>query len=169
MDEKLFEALAAVLTGVGTVFLAGAAIYAACVGLRQYKARTIADLSDRFYQREDYKEVYLAFDDCDPEMLTKIEKVLDAKEGDPPDRDTEWKLARYLNFFEIAANLAERGELGTDDLLLAFEWPLRCLAKQARMDHYLAWNGYERLATAIKRRAAGAKKTSTSPNDRPKK
>jgi len=144
------------LTGIGTVLLALATIalfYAAWrparEGVRQYKARWLVDLFDRFYAKEEYRDMYLAFDGSNDLLLARIIKLI----GGGTDQEAEWALTRYLNFFELVETLVARREMSQEDVGLVLGYPLTRLAKQPGMIEYLQNNGYRSLHERLARLA----------------
>jgi hypothetical protein len=142
------------LTGWGTIGLMVVTGVAAVVGLIEYRragrrdrVRLVIELFDRFYARPDYRDVYLALDDSNPEMLKKLALVI---QGAGSDMEAEWKLTAYLNLFELIATLLKVGELDEKDPDIFF-YPLRCLAKRAGMLGYLRANSYTELSSLLRK------------------
>lgn len=138
------------LQGVATLIAVLATIVAARRALRQYEARWTVELFNRFYTKDEYREVYLALDGANSDLLAKMHAVVADNQTDD---ETEWKLTRYLNFFEVVMSLVERRDLPKRVVDIVLKYPLERLMAQKGMGDYLREekHGYEALKDFAKR------------------
>jgi len=120
------------LTGVGTILLGTAAVYAAIQAVREYKARTrmetvrwTTELFHKFYEEgHGYRLVRQKIDYDD---LSEIFALIHKSDGEysQEERDLLDKFTDYLNFFEYIAYLLQREQLNRSDVDAMFEYYLR--------------------------------------------
>jgi L-amino acid N-acyltransferase YncA len=119
-------------------YLVGAfAAFAASLNYRKSsrveRAKWLAELYDKFYERD---------------LLKPIRATLDcsANEGDSVDTMVQGETAEftdYLNFFEFVAYLRASGQLSKGDVEAMFGYYIECLRRHASVRKYVAANGYE--------------------------
>lgn len=130
------------IAALGTLI---AAIFALCVyrsNSRLERARWASTLYERFYEKNDLKDMRNALD-CPPESDSISELVLreDAKFTD------------YLNFFEFIAFLKHSRQLRDSEVEDLFGYYLACLRRHDRIRTYIndPNNGYEGLAKLLEK------------------
>lgn len=120
------------------------AIIAAVYSVLQYrenskheKAKWLFQLYRRFYGSKSLQEM---FDRIDWEKTDFVKEFLrDQEELFRPDMQ---RLDKLLNFFQFVAILYARGELGKDEILNMFKYPLRTLAEDEAVAEYISRSEY---------------------------
>lgn len=126
--------LAGSVAALGTL---GAAIYAVIVyrrNSRLERARWASSLYEKFYEREQLKEVRELLD-CESNQERVDELVLKGKAD----------FTDYLNFFEYVAFLKHSKQLEVEEIEDLFGYYLACLNRHNIVLKYIKENGYERL------------------------
>jgi hypothetical protein len=139
IDLELVKAIAALIG-------AGAAVVAILVyrsNSRLQRAKWLADLYEKFYERSDLK---------------RVREVLDCEAGDSPSvsalvRDEPAEFSDYLNFFEFVAVLGKSGQLRKQEIEDLFRYYLDCLENCRAVRNYIAEKGYEQLDRLLRERA----------------
>ena len=97
------------------------------------------------------KQLQEMFDRVDWEETDFVKEfLLDEKEQFRPDMQ---RLDKLLNFFQFVAILYARGELGKDESLNMFKYPLRKLAQDEGVAEYISRSeyGYKELNELLKK------------------
>jgi len=134
--------IAGSIAALGTLI---AAFFALCVyrsNSRLERARWASTLYERFYEKNDLKDVRTVLD-CPPDSDSINELVL---REDP-------KFTDYLNFFEFIAFLERSRQLRDSEVEDLFGYYLACLRRHDRLRTYIndPSNGYEGLAKLLER------------------
>lgn len=129
--------IAGSIAALGTLI---AAIFALCVyrsNSRLERARWASTLYERFYEKNDLKDIRNALD-CPPDSDSISELVL----------REDSKFTDYLNFFEFIAFLKHSRQLRDSEVDDLFGYYLACLRRHDRVRSYIKdpGNGYEGLA-----------------------
>jgi len=110
---------------------------------RLEKARWALQLYEKFYEREDLKEIRKTLDgNTDTDAVTTLVK-------NQPDSFTD-----YLNFFEFIAFLWRREQMSLEDVNDLFDYYLECLWRHSSVAAYIGdtENGYEQLSRLLRKR-----------------
>jgi len=163
VDIKDLGPLGQLLSGLGTISLAGLALWARQSYRRQVnleQMRWLQQLYDSFYNSDRYKAVrqIIDFDE-----LAQILDLLRRGETDPhqlslPERAQVDQLTDYLNFFEWLAFLEEEKQLTFVQLDTMFGYYLVRLLqvdKNRQLRQYIQEKGYEQLNGLLDRYAQG--------------
>jgi hypothetical protein len=134
--------IAGSIAALGTLI---AAIFALCVyrsNSRLERARWASTLYERFYEKNDLKDMRNALD-CSPDSDSISELVL----------REDSKFTDYLNFFEFIAFLQHSPQLGDSEVQDLFGYYLACLRRHDRVRTYInnPSNGYEGLARLLEK------------------
>ncbi|MBO0694753.1 MAG: hypothetical protein J2P56_01500, partial [Verrucomicrobia bacterium] len=110
---------------------------------RLERARWLASLYEKFYEKDQLKGVRQTLDSADRDA-SEISKLV----TDEPSEFTD-----YLNFFEFVAVLEKSGQLKSNEIEDLFHYYLDCLEKSPKIREYLAAKGYEHLDEFLRARA----------------
>ena len=155
LGKEDLSALGSYLTGIGTVLLGSAALYAGLEAVREYKtkaqtdkARWTTDLFHKFYEERAYRTIRQKIDYDD---LSHIRALIHRREGkfSQDERDLFDNFTDYLNFFEYVAYLLEQNQLDRADVEAMFEYYLKRMAESTELGDYARDNGFERLHTLL--------------------
>jgi hypothetical protein len=159
VDIKDIGAIGQLLSGVGALILAGAALWARKsyrhqVNLEQMK--WLQQLYDSFYNSERYKAVRQLIDFDDLGATLELLRRADADSGrlSLPERTQVDQFTDYLNFFEWIAFLEKEGQLTFEQLDAMFKYYLtRFLQvdKNRQLRKYIQEKGYEQLHRLLNR------------------
>jgi len=123
---------------------------AVLLGLLQYRsnsrlerARWLASLYDKFYEKVHLKRVREVLDSKAVALQEIKQKVSDAE------------LSDYLNFFEFVAVLKKSGQLKQEEVEDLFGYYLGRLSDKPEIRDYIVRNGYELLDVLLRDRAKG--------------
>jgi hypothetical protein len=121
------------------------AIYVFFSNLRLQRAKWLAELYAKFYERSDLKQVREALD-CEAVDLPEIGNLV---ENESPE------FTDYLNFFEFVAVLKNSRQLTEREIDDLFGYYLDCLEKCRPVRKYIAAKakGYEQLDKLLRGRA----------------
>ena len=134
------------LKDIATIVGALAALFAIYVyfgNSRLERARWLGSLYEKFYERNDLKEVREVLD-CDKGDSPEINKLVD---------EESQRFTDYLNFFEFVAVLGKSGQLKQGEIEDLFRYYLDCLEKNRKVRDYIAAKGYEHLDKLLRDRA----------------
>lgn len=134
------------LKDIATIVGALAALFAIYVYFRNSRlerARWLGSLYEKFYERNDLKEVREVLD-CDTGDSPEINKLVN---------EESQRFTDYLNFFEFVAVLGKSGQLKQDEIEDLFRYYLDCLEKNRKVRDYIAAKGYEHLDKLLRDRA----------------
>jgi len=109
---------------------------------RLERARWLASLYEKFYEKENLKKVR---EILDTEAANPSE--IDALIADEPPEFTD-----YLNFFEFVAILGKSQQLKPDEIEDLFRYYLDCLENSPKIREYIAAKGYEHLDKLLRGR-----------------
>jgi hypothetical protein len=142
VDVELIKALATVV-GAGAGVVAIRVYYS---NSRLQRAKWLAELYQKFYERADLKDVRTALD-CEMSELSAVSALLREEPGEFTD---------YLNFFEFVAVLGKLGQLHSQEIEYMFGYYLDCFEKCTDVRKYIAdeKKGYEQLDKLLRQRAA---------------
>jgi len=163
VDIKDLGPLGQILSGLGTIGLAGLALWARQSYRRQVnleQMRWLQQLYDSFYNSDRYKAVRQSIDFDD---LAQTLDLLRRGETDPhqlslPERAQLDQFTDYLNFFEWLAFLEEEKQLTFVQLDTMFGYYLVRLLqvdKNRKLRQYIQEKGYEQLNGLLDRYAQG--------------
>lgn len=130
--------IATIVGAVAALF----AIYVYYKNSRLERARWLGSLYEKFYEKDDLKQV---------------REVLDCETGDSPEinklvNDEPREFTDYLNFFEFVAVLGKSRQLKQDEVEDLFRYYLDCLGKNGKVRDYIAAKGYEHLDKLLRDR-----------------
>lgn len=135
---QLIYNIAGSIAALGTV---GAAIYAVIVykkNSRLERARWASSLYEKFYERE---------------QLKNVRNVLDCESGSEGVNELVFRgqaeFSDYLNFFEFVAFLNYSEQLELEEVEDLFGYYLACLKRHPIIRKYIRENGYERLTNLL--------------------
>jgi len=134
-----------IVGGVATAVLVVPAAFAVLQyfrNSRRQRAQWLADLFERFYEGEAYREVRRHVEWVD-------ENTLRSALSDDPDLEQKW--TDYLNFFEFIAYLQKVGELKSEDVDAMFRYWIDQLRP---FQGHLAEYGYENLVQLLRERTS---------------
>jgi len=105
---------------------------------KRERARWLFELYQRFYDRDDFKEV-----------RERIEAQNLPLESD----NAKWNstIDDYFNFFEFVAYLEKQGQLTRGEVRAMFDYQLDLIAKKRETIDYLGKYGYEQLVSLLKK------------------
>jgi gamma-glutamylcyclotransferase (GGCT)/AIG2-like uncharacterized protein YtfP len=158
------------LTGIGTLILAGGALYAAKLAISDYrektqveKAKWLSDLFKQLFVKTIFKQMRqkIDFDDIeDIKGLLVKELIVQHIPGQikftPQDKDLLDAFTDYLNFFEFIGLLKKFGRLSDADIESLFDYYIRRLAEvdsDNLIRRYLTALGFENLIHLLNRGA----------------
>jgi hypothetical protein len=124
------------LRDIATIIAALAALFAIYVyfnNSRLERARWLANLYDKFYEKD---------------HLKGVRQILDSPERDSPETtrlvtEEPSEFTDYLNFFEFVAVLQKSGQLKSNEVEDLFHYYLDCLEYSPRIREYITGKGYE--------------------------
>ena len=102
---------------------------------RLERARWLASLYDKFYEKDNLKKVRETLD-----SETADSSEVDRLMGEEPPEFTD-----YLNFFEFVALLGKSRQLKSNEIEDLFRYYLDCLERNKKVRNYIATKGYEHL------------------------
>ncbi len=142
VDPELIKALAALIGASAGV----AAILVYYSNSRLQRAKWLAQLYEKFYERIDLKEVRTLLDCESDDEVAAVSAIV---------REEEAKFTDYLNFFEFVAVLSDLGQLGDREIEQLFGYYLDCFQKVSDVRNYIAdkAKGYEQLDKLLRKRA----------------
>ena len=159
MDIRDWGAIGQLLSGIGTVVVAGAATlarrsYRHQIGLEQMK--WLQQLYDNFYNSDRYKAVRQRIDFDDLETLLQLLRKSDVapQELRTQEKDQLDQFTDYLNFFEWIGYLEREGQITFENIDAMFKYYLVRLL-QVDVSHqlrkYISDHGYEELHNLLNR------------------
>jgi hypothetical protein len=126
-----------------------AALFAIYWGLYQYsrnwrleRARWLASLYEKFYEKENLKKIRQTLD-----REGNLQKLKDLVSDEPAE------FTDYLNFFEFVAILANSKQLKPNEIEDGFGYYLNRLEDNSDVRDYISKSGYERLDKLLRDRA----------------
>ncbi len=142
VDPEWIKALAALIGASAGV----AAILVYYSNSRLQRAKWLAQLYEKFYERIDLKEVRTLLDCESDDEVAAVSAIV---------REEEAKFTDYLNFFEFVAVLSDLGQLGDREIEQLFGYYLDCFQKVSDVRNYIAdkAKGYEQLDKLLRKRA----------------
>ncbi len=132
-----------IFTIVGTIATFFAVLWAAYVytkNSRLERAKWLASLYEKFYEKAHLKDIREKLD-CDDEISLEITKLIREEPADFTD---------YLNFFEFVAFLEKSKQLKFEEIDHLFSYYLRCLYKRKDIRDYVEKKDYEWLSRLLK-------------------
>ncbi len=138
MDLAVLRDIVTIVGGVAVVF----AFLQYRANSRLERARWLASLYEKFYEKDHLKGVRQILDSADRDV-SEINKLV----TDEPSEFTD-----YLNFFEFVAVLQKSGQLKSNEIEGLFHYYLDCLEKSPKIREYLAAKGYEHLDEFVRAR-----------------
>ncbi|MFI5297216.1 MAG: hypothetical protein ACHREM_03890 [Polyangiales bacterium] len=163
----------AMIAGLAAVVAAGIACRTTNAAIAEYRragdrdrARLVMELFDRFYVKDEYRAVYLAFDGENPKLRALLDPIVKHSRRRPTHpaaaaaaanpaataterAEAEWRLTAYLNFFETVATLVRVSQIKKEECMTAFNYPLDVIKTVDGMQSYLKdWN-YDELHDLI--------------------
>jgi hypothetical protein len=161
VDIKDFGAIGQLVSGIGALIVAWAALwarknYARQVTLEQMK--WLQQLYDSFYSSERYKAVrqLIDFDDLGSTLELLRRADTDSSQLSLPERTQVDQFTDYLNFFEWIAFLEKEGQLTFEQVDAMFKYYLVRLLqveKNRELRKYIQEHGYEQLHRLLNRYA----------------
>lgn len=139
MDLAVLRDIVTIVGGVAVVF----AFLQYRANSRLERARWLASLYEKFYEKDQLKGVRQILDSADHDA-SEINKLVTDEPSDFTD---------YLNFFEFVAVLEKSGQLKSNEIEDLFHYYLDCLEKSPKIREYLAGKGYEHLDEFLRARA----------------
>lgn len=139
MDLAVLRDIVTIVGGVAVIF----AFLQYRANSRLERARWLASLYEKFYEKDQLKGVRQTLDSADRDA-SEISKLV----TDEPSEFTD-----YLNFFEFVAVLEKSGQLKSNEIEDLFHYYLDCLEKSPKIREYLAAKGYEHLDEFLRARA----------------
>jgi hypothetical protein len=137
------------LTDISAIAGAVAALFAIYWGLYQYsrnsrleRARWLASLYEKFYEKENLKKVRQILD-SETENSSEADRLISEEAPEFTD---------YLNFFEFVAVLKKSRQLKSNEIEDLFHYYLDCLETSPKIREYLAAKGYEHLDQFLRAR-----------------
>ena len=131
MDLAVLRDIVTIVGGIAVIF----AFLQYRANSRLERARWLASLYEKFYEKDHLKGVRQILDSADRDA-SEIDKLV----TDEPSEFTD-----YLNFFEFVAVLEKSGQLKSNEIEDLFHYYLDCLEKSPKIREYLAAKGYEHL------------------------
>jgi len=128
---------------VGPIFTFFAVVWAAYVynkNSRLERAKWLASLYEKFYEKDHLKAIRDKLD-CDDDVSLEIPKLI--SEGSA-------KFSDYLNFFEFVAFLKNSKQLKYQEVEQLFGYYLSCLNRRQDVRQYVSEKGYELLNELLK-------------------
>ena len=130
-------------TIVGTIATFSAVLWAAYVytkNSRLERAKWLASLYEKFYEKEHLKDIREILD-CDDEISLEITKLI---------REEPAGFTDYLNFFEFVAFLRYSKQLNFEEINQLFSYYLKCLYQRKDIHKYILQKDYELLDKLLK-------------------
>lgn len=127
---------------VGASFTALAAISALYVYWRNSKlerAKWLASLYEKFYEKDHLKKIREILD-CDDKISLEITALI---------RDESAEFTDYLNFFEFVAFLRKEGQLNFREVEQLFGYYLNCLNSREDIRGYIEKRDYQLLDSLL--------------------
>lgn len=127
-----------IFTIIGTVATIAAVGWAAFVyakNSRLERAKWLASLYEKFYEKEHLKPIRDKLD-CDDAVSFDIAKLI---------REESAEFTDYLNFFEFVAFLKNSNQLKYEEVEQLFGYYLNCLNQRKNVQAYIENKGYELL------------------------
>ena len=109
---------------------------------RLERARWLASLYEKFYEKDNLKKVREILDIRAPDS-SEVDGLV---REEPPD------FTDYLNFFEFVAILGKSRQLKSGEIEDLFRYYLDCLEKNKQVRDYIAMKGYEHLDKLLRSR-----------------
>jgi hypothetical protein len=149
------------LTGVGTIALALAALYAGLQAVREYGSRTksehmrsLSAFFREFYENTRFRRIRQKIDFGE---FSEIKALLEKDNAENPDFDQVEKelfddFTDYLNFFEMVAYWIKCGQIAEDEAKAMFDYYLRRLVEfpdGSYLLRYLREAGFEYLSELL--------------------
>jgi hypothetical protein len=138
MDLAVLRDIVTIVGGVAVVF----AFLQYRANSRLERARWLASLYEKFYEKDQLKGVRQILDSADRDA-SEINKLV---------TDESPEFTDYLNFFEFVAVLEKSGQLKSNEIEDLFHYYLDCLEKSPKIREYLAAKGYEHLDEFLRAR-----------------
>lgn len=138
MALTVFRDIATIVAALAALF----AIYVYFKNSRLERARWLASLYEKFYEKDQLKGVRQILDSADRDG-SEINKLV---------TDESPEFTDYLNFFEFVAVLEKSGQLKSNEIEGLFHYYLDCLEKSPKIREYLATKGYEHLDQYLRAR-----------------
>jgi hypothetical protein len=138
MDLAVLRDIVTIVGGVAVVF----AFLQYRANSRLERARWLASLYEKFYEKDQLKGVRQILDSADRDA-SEINKLV---------TDESPEFTDYLNFFEFVAVLEKSGQLKSNEIEDIFHYYLDCLEKSPKIREYLAAKGYEHLDQFLRAR-----------------
>lgn len=110
------------------------------------RAEWLHTLYRSFYEQNTYDEMRRILDYKGSDFDILIEQLSDNSGQQHTLRE---KLVDYLNFFEFIASLWKIGQLETDEILMLFDYYIRCLSHNKVVRDYVRLHGFEGLNQLI--------------------
>ncbi len=126
----------------GTVFTAIAAVFGVYVywrNSRLERAKWLASLYEKFYEKGHLKEIRQILD-CDDEISLEIAKLI---------RDESANFTDYLNFFEFVAFLKNARQLNFSEVEQLFGYYLNSLERRKEIRLYIEAKDYQLLGNLL--------------------
>ena len=142
MDAKAWEAIRTAFTVIGGLW----ALWIYHSNLRLKRAEWLQKLHQQFYESERYRKVREILDYRPRRELAELHEAVAADASSQLATD----LFDYLNFFEFVAGFAGLKQLQKQDVQLAFDYPLRMIARDDVVMAQVDSQGYESLGTLLR-------------------
>ncbi len=136
----IIGAIAALIGTIGTLIAAYFAYQVYKNNSNLERAEWLASVYEKFYEKDDLKEIREILD-CDDEISLEITKLI---------RDESAKFTDYLNFFEFVAFLKKENQLKLSEVDALFGYYLDCLNRRGDIRQYILKRGYELLDELLK-------------------
>lgn len=147
MRLEYWKDIATIVGAVLALAGAGWALYEYHVKLRLERAKWLASLYEKFYERENLKPIREILD-CEDEISLEITRLI---------RDEPAEFTDYLNFFEFVAFLGKLRQLGIDEINDLFGYYLDCIGRRDDIKEYIGKRGYELLVDLLAKRSVNQK------------
>lgn len=131
--------IVSILGPIATFVAVGVAAFVYWKNSRLERAKWLATLYEKFYEKDGLKEIREILD-CDDDVSLEITNLI---------RQEPSKFTDYLNFFEFVAFLKKSKQLKIDEIDDLFGYYLDCLSQREEMREYVSKRGYELLAQLL--------------------
>lgn len=145
--KSVLELIAPILTAVSIFF--GYMTYRRSVLLK--KSEWISGLSEKFYERSDYKHIRRILDwqeQNKEEYKNLVHAASKVVNGDQSitkkEQEAIESLVDYLNFFELIGSLVELGQLKLSEVDKMFNYYICNIKSHAWLMNYINYDGFER-------------------------
>jgi len=140
--------LFSIIGTIATVAAVGSAAFVYWRNSRLERAKWLASLYEKFYEKEHLKAIREILD-CKDEISLDITKII---------RDESAEFTDYLNFFEFVAFLKTSKQLKYEEVEQLFGYYLNCLNRRQNVKEYIKSKDYELLSALLEEFATERKK-----------